>query len=330
MDFTYYFFRSCDTFKTYHASNVDDILDEFMAFKHFVPVAGSIILDQSNQRCLLVKGWKGGSWSFPRGKREDPEEEDHICAIRESMEEVGYDISPLLNVNDFSEHSERKKRVVLYIIKGVNENYPFEPRTKKEVSEIVWHPLPIMKKRPNRYFMVGPFLDKLENWIKRNYTPSSTTPLSETSEICIIWKVDKEQNNWTPRTFSAKPGARIDTPSSFQMGPSTPCREVQNSIPNSAQKRPSTPRWSKSNLNEKRSSSHCWNSQIKSPHPSSSPCSNRSPYPKTNSCYSSTSPYPLRSPSASTYSNNSPYIPFKYRSPYHRRMEASDVFLWKK
>lgn len=29
-----------------------------------------------------MKGWKGTSWSFPRGKK-NKDEEDHACAIRE-------------------------------------------------------------------------------------------------------------------------------------------------------------------------------------------------------------------------------------------------------
>ncbi|GLJ22464.1 hypothetical protein SUGI_0423000 [Cryptomeria japonica] len=348
-DFTFIFFKSCDPFKIYHANHVDDILDEFKAFKHSVPVAGSIILDQSYQRCLLVKGWKSNSWSFPRGKREDPDEKDHICAIRETMEEVGYDISPLLNINDLIEYSEEKKRVVLYIIRGVDEKYPFEPRTKKEVSEIAWHPLQIMGKKRNKYFMVGPFLHKLEKWIKRNHMTSSTTPLSEIGEICTIWKADKEQMNSTPRRFSVTPNVKINTPSPFQMGPSTPCRELQNSTPNSAQKRPSTPSWSKSNLNncsQRRSSNHCWNSQTSSPYSNSSryhypktepitspypprsspypPRSITSPYPPRSSPYPPrSSPYPPRSPDSSTYSSTSPYP--KYRTPHHRRMEASDA-----
>ncbi|CAL5347262.1 unnamed protein product [Camellia sinensis] len=33
--------------------------------------------------CLLVKGWKGTSWSFPRGKK-NKDEEDHACAVREA------------------------------------------------------------------------------------------------------------------------------------------------------------------------------------------------------------------------------------------------------
>ncbi|CAL5378050.1 unnamed protein product [Camellia sinensis] len=33
--------------------------------------------------CLLVKGWKGTSWSFPRGKK-NKDEEDHACAVKEA------------------------------------------------------------------------------------------------------------------------------------------------------------------------------------------------------------------------------------------------------
>ena len=33
-------------------------------------------------QCVLVKGWKGTSWSFPRGKK-NKDEEDDACAIRE-------------------------------------------------------------------------------------------------------------------------------------------------------------------------------------------------------------------------------------------------------
>lgn len=36
----------------------------------------------ATKQCLLVKGWKGSSWSFPRGKK-SKDEEDHACAIRE-------------------------------------------------------------------------------------------------------------------------------------------------------------------------------------------------------------------------------------------------------
>lgn len=42
----------------------------------------SYVLYTLHWQCILVKGWKGSSWSFPRGKK-NKDEEDHACAIRE-------------------------------------------------------------------------------------------------------------------------------------------------------------------------------------------------------------------------------------------------------
>ncbi|GFP82646.1 mRNA-decapping enzyme subunit 2 [Phtheirospermum japonicum] len=67
--------------------------------------------------CLLVKGWKGTSWSFPRGKK-SKDEEDHKCAIREVLEETGFDVSSLLNKDDHIEMIFGQQRVRHYIIAG--------------------------------------------------------------------------------------------------------------------------------------------------------------------------------------------------------------------
>ncbi|MCH85002.1 mRNA-decapping enzyme subunit 2-like, partial [Trifolium medium] len=71
----------CDVLKPYVA-HIDDIFKDFTSYKVRVPVTGAIILDETFERCLLVKGWKGSSWSFPRGKK-SKDEEDHACAVRE-------------------------------------------------------------------------------------------------------------------------------------------------------------------------------------------------------------------------------------------------------
>ncbi|KAH9288532.1 hypothetical protein KI387_032649, partial [Taxus chinensis] len=81
-EFTSLMFQSCAALRPYIA-HIDDIYKDFTSYKVRVPVTGAIILDESYERCLLVKGWKAGaSWSFPRGKK-GKDEEDHICAMRE-------------------------------------------------------------------------------------------------------------------------------------------------------------------------------------------------------------------------------------------------------
>lgn len=50
------------------------------------------------------------------------------------MEETGFDVSKLLNKDEFIENIFGPQRVRLYIIVGVKDDTPFAPRTKKEIS----------------------------------------------------------------------------------------------------------------------------------------------------------------------------------------------------
>ncbi|KAL7184555.1 hypothetical protein ACSBR2_026664 [Camellia fascicularis] len=131
-EFTSLMFNSCDVLRPYVA-HIEDIFKDFTSYKVRVPVTGAIILDDSYERCLLVKGWKGTSWSFPRGKK-NKDEEDHACAVREVLEETGFDVSKFLNKDDYIEMIFGQQRVRLYIIAGVKDDTAFAPLTKKEIS----------------------------------------------------------------------------------------------------------------------------------------------------------------------------------------------------
>lgn len=181
-EFTSLMFQSCAALRPYIA-HVDDIYKDFTSYKVRVPVTGAIILDESYERCLLVKGWKAGaSWSFPRGKKAK-DEEDHKCAIREVFEETGFDVSKLLSVDDNIEVIIGQQRVRLYIIGGVKEDTAFAPQTKKEISEIAWHRVDELQptnneansRGPNgmKCFMVGPFMGPLKEWIAVHCPPAT-------------------------------------------------------------------------------------------------------------------------------------------------------------
>lgn len=173
-EFTSLMFNSCAALRPY-ISHIDDIYKDFTSYKFRVPVTGAIILDESYEKCLLVKGWKAGaSWSFPRGKK-SKDEEDHTCAVREVLEETGFDVSELLKIDDYIEVVIGQQRVRLYIITGVKEDTVFAPLTKKEISEISWHRLDdlqpasveAMSRGLNglKLYMVAPFLTDLRAWI---------------------------------------------------------------------------------------------------------------------------------------------------------------------
>ncbi|CAH9069045.1 unnamed protein product, partial [Cuscuta epithymum] len=176
--------NSCEVLKPY-ASHIDDIFKEFTSYKRRVPVAGAIILDETCERCLLVKGWKGSRWSFPRGKK-NRDEEDHACAIREVLEETGFDMSKLLKKEVYIEMTLGQQRVRLYIITGVKSDTVFAPLTKKEISEIAWHRLDELQPgkcdvasrtcRGLNLFGVAPFLMSLKAWISAHRPPVTPKP----------------------------------------------------------------------------------------------------------------------------------------------------------
>ncbi|KGN52271.1 mRNA-decapping enzyme subunit 2 [Cucumis sativus] len=178
-EFTSLLFNSCDVLKPY-VPHIDDIFKDFTSYKLRVPVTGGIILDETFERCLLVKGWKGSSWSFPRGKK-SKDEEDHACAIREVLEETGFDVTPFLIKEDFIEVMFGQQRVRLYIIAGVKNDTAFAPLTKKEISEIAWHRLDDLLPVSDdvishgitglKLYMVAPFLESLRSWILKHQPP---------------------------------------------------------------------------------------------------------------------------------------------------------------
>lgn len=145
------------------------------------------MLNQDMDQVVLVKGWKkSATWSFPRGKI-NKDEPDLDCAIREVYEETGYNLKEAIHTaddEDFVETTIRAQHIKLYIFPGVPMNTHFEPRTRKEISEIEWcklSELPAMKKQERkqegrgedlainakRFYMVAPFMAELKRWIAK-------------------------------------------------------------------------------------------------------------------------------------------------------------------
>ncbi|CBI31459.3 hypothetical protein VitviT2T_019444 [Vitis vinifera] len=194
-EFTSLLFNSCDVLRPYVA-HIDDIFKDFTSYKVRVPVTGAIILDETFERCLLVKGWKGTSWSFPRGKK-NKDEEDHTCAIREVQEETGFDVSKLLNQDEYIEEIFGQQRVRLYIIAGVKDDTAFAPLTKKEISEISWHRLDDLQPVSGdvisrglsgvKLYMVAPFLLSLKSWISAHQPPIAPKFDAPAKGFCV-WK----------------------------------------------------------------------------------------------------------------------------------------------
>lgn len=125
--------------------------------------------------------------------------------MREVHEETGFDASSLLaettgpdGVNpDFIDVKlNNGHNIRLYIVPGVDDNYPFQTLTRKEISEIGWislTDLPSVKSGASsgareetvsssqKFWHVAPFIAPLRKWIKANRTSHPRPPSGNAS-----------------------------------------------------------------------------------------------------------------------------------------------------
>jgi 8-oxo-dGTP pyrophosphatase MutT (NUDIX family) len=136
-------FQRCPLLKDFLVhSNVEEIYQRFLAYKMNIPVCGAILLNPALDKVLMVRGWtSSSSWTFPKGKI-NQDEEECSCAVREVLEETGFDCSSLIQPTVYIEvimRGEQSNR--LYIITNIPETTEFCPRTRKEIGDIKWHRL---------------------------------------------------------------------------------------------------------------------------------------------------------------------------------------------
>ncbi len=117
--------------------DVDEAVKEFLKYKAQVPTCGAILLNPSLTMVLMVKGWSSATWTFPKGKIAKDELPEQ-CAIREVLEEIGFDISSRLDPNDYLQTEIGPQAVRLYLVKNVSEDSSFQTMTRKEISAIKW------------------------------------------------------------------------------------------------------------------------------------------------------------------------------------------------
>ena len=188
LTFSQKMFKSCPLLAPFQ-SKTKEIYDAFTSYKAQIPTCGGMLLTPDCKKILLVKGWKGNAWGFPKGKI-DKDESKESCAAREVLEEVGYDISSQLDPEVYIESQWKDQTIRLYVIAGVPEDFPFATRTKKEIGEIAWHKVKELpstreeqqkaKVEKSKYWMVAPFIVRLRKQIaeleKKKQKKSSAKP----------------------------------------------------------------------------------------------------------------------------------------------------------
>ncbi|KAL0965000.1 hypothetical protein UPYG_G00275480 [Umbra pygmaea] len=178
-DFAKAVFNHCP-FLLPNGEDVQRVLEQWKEYKMGVPTYGAIILDESLDNALLVQGYLAKSgWGFPKGKVNE-DEAPHVCAVREVMEETGFDIKDRICKDTYIEQKITDQLARLYIIPGVPKETKFNPKTRKEIRNIEWFPiekLPCHRNdmtpksklglAPNKFFMAIPFVRPLREWIAK-------------------------------------------------------------------------------------------------------------------------------------------------------------------
>ncbi|KAF7436805.1 mRNA-decapping enzyme subunit 2 [Pleurotus ostreatus] len=163
-------FRECPLLHRWRDDH-EEAFTQFMQYKTRVPVCGAIMLNDSLDKCVLVKGWKASSgWGFPKGKI-NQSEPPHVCAVREVLEETGYDLAGQIVPDDVLTTTIKDQKISLYIVSGVPEDYPFMTKTRKEISKIEWFrlvDLPTWKRNKTvagKFYLISPFIGPLKAFI---------------------------------------------------------------------------------------------------------------------------------------------------------------------
>jgi len=190
--FAEHMFRHIPFLRKY-VDQVDQIIEDWRQYKISVPTYGAIMLNEDLSKVVLVQSyWNKTSWGFPKGKVNE-EEPPHLCAVREVLEETGYNIGDAIDPDTYSEQVLNEQLSRLYFVPGVPLNTEFCPKTKFEIRSIQWFPidlLPSSKKDPipdglglthNGLYMVMPFVRAIRKWIatqrrKTDHRRRSTQP----------------------------------------------------------------------------------------------------------------------------------------------------------
>lgn len=153
-------------------AEVEDVISEWKEYKALVPTYGAIILNPAMTQCVMVQGYGGNGWGFPKGKINDSEDPIH-CAIRELKEETGFDCEHLINDEDVIKKNFKGADMVLYIICGVDQEQSFAPICRNEIKQIKWFDIDSLPdnfacgKQSNTFYMAVPFVNELREWIRK-------------------------------------------------------------------------------------------------------------------------------------------------------------------
>nr|PVC52075.1 hypothetical protein MACL_00001042 [Theileria orientalis] len=168
-DFLEFICRDCPILKKFVTTNdLKNMISNWREYAKKIPVRGGIIFNTACEKVLLVQSYKSKSWSFPRGKR-DEAEDDAKCAAREIQEETGLDLNSSINGDFYLEIVENDMNLKLFLIPGVDDNVRLKSFSDYEICKFKWiHLRQLENIHYLRFstFQVKPFIKKIIEFSK--------------------------------------------------------------------------------------------------------------------------------------------------------------------
>ncbi|KAJ3450429.1 m7gpppn-mRNA hydrolase [Anaeramoeba flamelloides] len=146
------------------------MIQKHKKYRNKQPKCGSILLTPDLKKVLLVLGVGNGKklkgkWGFPKGTLESCDENPMDCVIRETREEIGYDLTGKILDKNCLKKKVNSTFSYMYIITDVNPKQEFYTETRNEIQKIQWFPIDkVPLKETNMVF--SKHYPALLNWIK--------------------------------------------------------------------------------------------------------------------------------------------------------------------
>ncbi|GFO13551.1 M7gpppn-mRNA hydrolase [Plakobranchus ocellatus] len=184
-EFAFCLINHCPVLNKY-IQDFDKHFESWKQYKRTIQTCGAIILDHELKYILLVQSFSSkNSWGFPKGKI-NPGELPAQCAIREVLEETGFDITQYLVPDEYLERVSNEQTSLLYIIPGISIDTIFLPKTRREIRDIQWFPIDTLPSYRGdqtlkeavgqnlNLYTVLPYIKHLKIWIKTHLESGSS------------------------------------------------------------------------------------------------------------------------------------------------------------
>jgi len=169
-EFCFNVLKRCQ-FLEQHLPKFEDTFSEFSRYRKMVPTYGAILLNKEMTKVVLVTTCKYGYKCFPKSKINEGETEVE-CAVREVYEEIGYDITELINDKEylFIEGID-EKFTKLFVINSFKELMQMKPTVSYEIEEIKFYSIEELEehcqKKEKAFCQIKEFLGPLKKWIRK-------------------------------------------------------------------------------------------------------------------------------------------------------------------